>query len=57
MFKVVREDKQVGRTYKTLQAAENAVQRQFGKSINDVGPGRVDIVAEDGNIIRVFYVA
>ncbi len=56
MFRVMRDDAQVGRTCKSLDAAENAVKRQFSKSFNDVGPGRIDIVDDDGNVLRVYYV-
>jgi len=56
MYRVIKESKQVGRTCKSLEAAEAAVQRQYGKSLNGSGAGRIDIVDADDNIIRVFYV-
>jgi hypothetical protein len=56
MFRILENGVQTGRSYKSLTAAEAAVQRKYGAAMNGTGPGRVDIVDERDHIIRVFYV-
>lgn len=55
-YRVLNGTKQVGRTTKSLDAAEHIVQTKFGKSISSTGKSAIHIVDDEGSIIRVFYV-